>query len=108
MHIINLFFILIIFKRLFLKHNQNLTTRKEAPGGPRDELTAIHNISVCIKTLINNCESLTRNFTGPQSIDLRSSSIKNASKGAYSPMDVDEDSHSKYVLTKFKLIILIK
>ena len=41
-----------------------------------------------------------RNFTGPQrAIDLRSSSIKNASKGAYySPiLEVDEDSHSKYV-----------
>lgn len=45
---------------LYMKHNQSLTMRKEAPGGPRDELTAIHNISVCIKTLINNCEALTR------------------------------------------------
>ena len=45
---------------LYMKHNQSLTMRKEAPGGPRDELTAIHNISACIKTLISNCEALTR------------------------------------------------
>ncbi|XP_074595949.1 unc80, NALCN channel complex subunit [Brevipalpus obovatus] len=81
---------------LFMKHMQTLTMKKETPGGSKNELQMIHNISVCIKTLIRNCEALTRNFAGPQrAIDLRGSSIKNASRGAYSPpIEIDEDSHS--------------
>lgn len=43
---------------LYLRHIQSCTLKKSQT--PRDELTAIHNISVCIKTLINNCEGLTR------------------------------------------------
>ncbi|RWS14513.1 protein unc-80-like protein [Dinothrombium tinctorium] len=81
---------------LFMKHMQTLTLKKETPGGPRAELQMIHNLSVCMKTMISNSEALTRNFTGPQrAIDLRSSSIKNASKGACSPpYEIDDDSHS--------------
>lgn len=45
---------------LHLKHMQILTTKKETPGGPRTELQMIHNISVCMKTLIINAEALTR------------------------------------------------
>lgn len=44
----------------YLKHMQYLTTKKETPGGPRTELQMIHNISVCMKTLIYNCEALAR------------------------------------------------
>lgn len=82
---------------LHLKHMQTLTTRKETPGGPRQELAMIHSVSVCMRTLLYNAEALTRNFSGPQrAIDLRGSSIKNASKGAPSPpVDIDDDSHSK-------------
>lgn len=38
-----------------------------------------------------------RNYSGQQrAIDLRGSSIKNVSRGAYSPpYEVDDDSHSK-------------
>ena len=47
--------------------------------------------------LLFECLLNYRNFTGPQrAIDLRGSSIKNASKGAYSPPnEIDDDSHSK-------------
>jgi len=45
---------------LYMKHMQLMTMRKETPGGPRAELQTIHNISVCIKTLVSNCEALTR------------------------------------------------
>ena len=45
---------------LHLKHMQTLTTKKETPGGPRTELQMIHNVSVCMKTLIYNSEALTR------------------------------------------------
>jgi len=45
---------------LFMKQMQTLTMKKETPGGPRIELQIIHSISVCIKTLITNCEALTR------------------------------------------------
>lgn len=77
-----------------LKHIQSLTTKKETPGGPRTELQMIHNISVCMKTLIYNCEALTRTYTGPQRpIDIREASFKNASP----QFEIDEDSHSKYV-----------
>ncbi|KAH9417878.1 Protein unc-80, partial [Dermatophagoides pteronyssinus] len=76
-----------------LMHMQILTTKKETPGGPRAELSMIHNISVCIKTLIYNCEALTRNFTGPQrTLDIRETSVKNLSPH----IEIDEDSHSKY------------
>src|SRR5688572_8361922 len=44
---------------LFMKHMQTLTTKKETPGGPRTELQMIHNISVCMKTLVINSEALT-------------------------------------------------
>lgn len=47
-----------------LRHMQTLTTRKETPGGAKTELQMIHNISVCMKTLIYNCEALTRYFYG--------------------------------------------
>ena len=83
---------------LYMKHMQGATVRKETPGGPRVELQTIHNISVCIRTLISNCEALTRNFTGPQrTIDLRGSSVKTATKqGVNSPqIEIDDDSHSK-------------
>ncbi|XP_077556955.1 unc80, NALCN channel complex subunit isoform X2 [Haemaphysalis longicornis] len=83
----------------YLQHLQSLTTKKETPGGPRAELQMIHNVSVCMKTLISNCEALTRNYTGPQkTIDLRGSSIKNASRGACSPpFEVEEDLPSRFV-----------
>ncbi|GIX99034.1 protein unc-80 [Caerostris extrusa] len=70
---------------LLLRHLQNLTTKKETPGGSRTELSMIHNISICMKTLISNCEALARNYTGPQrTTDLRGSSIKICLGGACS------------------------
>ncbi|XP_064455968.1 protein unc-80 homolog isoform X2 [Ornithodoros turicata] len=83
----------------YLNHLQALTTKKETPGGPRTELQMIHNVSVSMKTLISNCEALTRNYTGPQkAIDLRGSSIKNATRGACSPpYEIEEDLPSRFV-----------
>ncbi|XP_055936881.1 protein unc-80 homolog isoform X2 [Argiope bruennichi] len=87
----------------YLRHLQNLTTKKETPGGSRSELSMIHNISICMKTLISNCEALARNYTGPQrTTDLRGSSIKNMSRGACSPpYEVDDDSHSKFMTDSY-------
>ncbi|XP_042902932.1 protein unc-80 homolog [Parasteatoda tepidariorum] len=87
----------------YLRHLQNLTTKKETPGGSRSELSMIHNISICMKTLISNCEALARNYTGPQrTTDLRGSSIKNMSRGAYSPpYEVDDDSQSKFMTDSY-------
>ncbi|XP_022249198.1 protein unc-80 homolog isoform X2 [Limulus polyphemus] len=86
----------------YLNHLQSQTLKKETPGGARTEIQAIHSISVCMKTLITNCEVLARNYTGPhRAIDLRGSSIKNASKGACSPpFEVDEDSHSNFYISR--------
>ncbi|GIY67759.1 hypothetical protein CDAR_36052 [Caerostris darwini] len=79
----------------YLRHLQNLTTKKETPGGSRTELSMIHNISICMKTLISNCEALARNYTGPQrTTDLRGSSIKNMSREhARLPMKFMTDSY---------------
>ncbi|XP_054724860.1 protein unc-80 homolog [Uloborus diversus] len=87
----------------YLRHLQNLTTKKETPGGSRSELSMIHNISICMKTLISNCEALARNYSGPQrTIDLRGSSIKNMSRGACSPpYEIDDDSHSKFMTDSY-------
>ncbi|KAG8197196.1 hypothetical protein JTE90_011351 [Oedothorax gibbosus] len=87
----------------YLRHLQNLTMKKETPGGSRSELSMIHNIAICMKTLISNCEALARNYTGPQrTAELRGSSIKNMSRGACSPpYEIDDDSHSKFMTDSY-------
>ena len=83
---------------LYMKHLQATTLKKETPGGPRAELQMIHNLSHCIRTLISNCEPLARNFSGPQrAIDLRGSSMKNTKGQMSPPIEIDDDSHSKYI-----------
>ena len=79
---------------LYLRHIQGMTVRKETPGGPRAELATIHSLSVAIRTLVANCEPLTRNFSGPQrAIDLRGSSVRHVTSP---PVEIDEDSHSRF------------
>lgn len=80
-----------------LRHQQVLTTKKETPGGPRAELAMIHNISVCMKTLIYNCEALSRNYTGPQKPiqDVRDNSFRTGAAISPNFIEIDEDSHSK-------------
>lgn len=101
---------------LYMKHLQACTSKKAGQSmgkqAHKDELQKIQSISICIRTLIVNCEGLTRNFNGPlPSIDFRSSSIrrtnlsrqknlasshKNQSNSAGSPVDIynDEPSYS--------------
>ena len=82
----------------YLEHLQSLTTKKET-GGSRSELQMIHNISLCMRTLIMNAEPLTRPYSGPQrTIDLRGSSMKNATRGACSPQfEIEEDLPSRFM-----------
>ncbi|XP_065337258.1 protein unc-80 homolog isoform X7 [Cloeon dipterum] len=66
----------------------------------KSEKDILLQLSVAIKTLVNNCEALSKNYTGPQkaSPDHKGSSQRNFRSGPYSPgFEFDEDSHSKYV-----------
>ncbi|KAI5699063.1 hypothetical protein M8J75_015861 [Diaphorina citri] len=68
----------------------------------KTEREIIVQLAVAIKTLVNNCEALAKNYSGPtlrQSPEHKGSSQRNYSRGGpYSPgFDFDEDSHSKYV-----------
>uniref|UniRef100_T1IVG6 Uncharacterized protein n=1 Tax=Strigamia maritima TaxID=126957 RepID=T1IVG6_STRMM len=83
----------------YLKHLQ-LQTNKDGPGSSRQELQTIHQISVCIKTLINNCEALTKNYSGPQTTmtNLRGSSIKNPSRPTFTAtFEFDDENQTRFV-----------
>ncbi|XP_071444564.1 protein unc-80 homolog isoform X1 [Hetaerina americana] len=80
----------------YLQRIQSPQYKKEV----KTEKEIIHQLAVTVKTLVNNCEALAKNYTGPQkaSPDHKGSSQRNYSRGPYSPgFDFDEDSHSKYV-----------
>lgn len=99
---------------LYMKHLQASTSKKAGQSmgkqAHKDELQKIQSISICIRTLIVNCEGLTRNFSGPlPSIDFRSSSIrrtvpsgtkstsgqqKGPNNSSGSPIDPYNDEHS--------------
>ncbi|KAG9510770.1 Protein unc-80-like protein, partial [Fragariocoptes setiger] len=69
--------------------------------GHKDELQKIQQISVCIRTLIVNCEGLTRNFSGPQKTlgDFRPGSSIRRTPGTkrvnlnHSPPNDTDDDH---------------
>ncbi|XP_050693714.1 protein unc-80 homolog isoform X3 [Eriocheir sinensis] len=68
----------------------------------RQEKETIHHIAVAMKTLITNSEPLAKNYTGPQKSagEGKGSSRVTYSKAskAYNPaIEVDDDSHSKYM-----------
>ncbi|XP_059490383.1 protein unc-80 homolog isoform X4 [Neocloeon triangulifer] len=66
----------------------------------KSEKDILLQLSVAINTLVNNCEGLSKNYTGPQksSPDHKGSSQRNFRSGPYSPgFEFDEDSHSKYI-----------
>ncbi|XP_042207937.1 protein unc-80 homolog isoform X3 [Homarus americanus] len=68
----------------------------------RQEKETIHHIAVAMKTLVSNCEPLAKNYTGPQKSagEGKGSSRATYSKTskAYNPaIEVDDDSHSKYM-----------
>lgn len=59
-----MFIILEAMLPIFLRHLQGSNSRRETSGVARIEHTTIHSISGCMRTLINNCELLTRYATG--------------------------------------------
>ncbi|XP_069159541.1 protein unc-80 homolog isoform X1 [Procambarus clarkii] len=68
----------------------------------RQEKETIHHVAVAMKTLVTNCEPLAKNYTGPQKSagEGKGSSRVTYSKTskAYNPaIEVDDDSHSKYM-----------
>ncbi|KAG1666378.1 Protein unc-80 [Nymphon striatum] len=80
----------------YLKHMRIDADRIDSSSSIRTELQMFQSLSACMKALINNCEALARNYTGPQrTVDVRGSSTK-TNRGLYSPaVDIDDDSHSK-------------
>jgi len=97
---------------LYMKYLQANSSKRAGQStgkqAHKDELQKIQSISICIRTLIINCEGLTRNFSGPlPAFDFRSSSIRRtnpsgsrasaaASKptATTNPMDLYNDEHS--------------
>ncbi|KAF4517233.1 hypothetical protein B566_EDAN005287 [Ephemera danica] len=80
----------------YLQHIQQPWYRQNG----KCERDIIAQLAVAIKTLVNNCEALSKNYTGPQkaSPDHKGSSQRNYRSGPYSPgFEFDEDSHSKYM-----------
>merc|ERR1719346_663015 len=59
----------------------------------------IHQLNVTMKALVNNCDELTKNYTGPTSGSGDERRSRNyGSRGQYSPViEIDEDSHSKFI-----------
>ncbi|XP_021940294.1 protein unc-80 homolog isoform X4 [Zootermopsis nevadensis] len=80
----------------YVQHIQLPIYKKEG----KTEKEIIHQLAVAIRTLINNCEALAKNYNGPQraSPEHKGSSQRNYSRGPYSPaFEFEEDSHSRYV-----------
>ncbi|XP_066978451.1 protein unc-80 homolog isoform X1 [Macrobrachium rosenbergii] len=82
---------------LVLRHLQSTAGRDL-----RQEKETIHHVAVAMKTLVSNSEPLAKNYTGPQksSGEGKGSSRVTYSKAskAYNPaIEVDDDSHSKYM-----------
>ncbi|GLV31802.1 uncoordinated 80 [Carabus blaptoides fortunei] len=80
----------------YLQHIQLPTYNKEG----KTEKEIIHQLAVAIKTLVNNCEALTKSYNGPyrSSPEHKGSSQRNYSRGPYSPgFDFEDESHSKYM-----------
>merc|ERR1719491_1056656 len=59
----------------------------------------IHQLNVTMKALVNNCDELTKNYTGPTNQGINEGRSRNyGSRGQYSPViEIDEDSHSKFI-----------
>ncbi|XP_056632405.1 protein unc-80 homolog isoform X2 [Diorhabda sublineata] len=80
----------------YVKQIQLPTYNKEG----KKEKDIINQLAVAIKTLVNNCESLTKSYNGPyrSSPEHKGSSQRNYSRGPYSPgFDFEDDSHSKFM-----------
>ncbi|XP_069694357.1 protein unc-80 homolog isoform X2 [Periplaneta americana] len=80
----------------YMQHIQLPSYKKEG----KTEKEIIHQLAVAVKTLVNNCEALAKNYNGPQraSPEHKGSSQRNYSRGPYSPgFEFEDDSHSKYM-----------
>ncbi|XP_050510714.1 protein unc-80 homolog isoform X5 [Diabrotica virgifera virgifera] len=80
----------------YVRQIQYPTYNKEG----KKEKDIINQLAVAIKTLVNNCESLTKSYNGPHrsSPEHKGSSQRNYSRGPYSPgFDFEDDSHSKFM-----------
>nr|CAD7425389.1 unnamed protein product [Timema monikensis] len=80
----------------YIQHIQLPSYKKNG----KTEKEIIHQVAVAVKTLVNNCEALAKNYNGPQraSPEHKGSSQRNYSRGPYSPgFEFDDDSHSKYM-----------
>ncbi|KAK4883609.1 hypothetical protein RN001_006928 [Aquatica leii] len=80
----------------YVQHIQLPTYNKEN----KTEKEILHQLSVAIRTLVNNCEALTKSYNGPyrSSPEHKGSSQRNYSRGPYSPgFDFEEESHSKFM-----------
>ncbi|CAH1139308.1 unnamed protein product [Phyllotreta striolata] len=84
----------------YVRQIQHPTYNKEG----KKEKDIINLLAISIRTLVNNCESLTKHFSrsynGPyrSSPEHKGSSQRNYSRGPYSPgFDFEDDSHSKFM-----------
>ncbi|RZC42316.1 unc-80 -like protein, partial [Asbolus verrucosus] len=80
----------------YVQHIQLPSYNKEG----KTEKEIINQLAVSIKTLVNNCESLTKSYNGPyrSSPEHKGSSQRNYSRGPYSPgFDFEDESHSKFM-----------
>ncbi|XP_025829365.1 protein unc-80 homolog [Agrilus planipennis] len=80
----------------YMEHIQLPTYDK----GGKTEREIILQLACAIRTLVNNCEALTKSYNGPyrSSPEHKSSSQKNYSRGPYSPgFDFEDESHSKFM-----------
>ncbi|KAF5273419.1 hypothetical protein FQA39_LY07436 [Lamprigera yunnana] len=80
----------------YVQHIQLPSYNKEG----KSEKEILHQLSVAIRTLVNNCEALTKSYNGPyrSSPEHKGSSQRNYSRGPYSPgFDFEDESHSKFM-----------
>ncbi|RZF41260.1 hypothetical protein LSTR_LSTR010488, partial [Laodelphax striatellus] len=83
----------------YLQQIQLPSYRKQLQEG-RSERDIIAQLAVAIKTLVNNCEALSKNYNGPQksSPEHKGSSQRNYSREPFSPgLDLEDESHSKFL-----------
>ncbi|XP_039288610.1 protein unc-80 homolog isoform X7 [Nilaparvata lugens] len=83
----------------YLQQIQLPSYRKQLQEG-RSERDIIAQLAVAIKTLVNNCEALSKNYNGPQkaSPEHKGSSQRNYNREPFSPgLDFEDESHSKFL-----------
>ncbi|XP_045467085.1 protein unc-80 homolog isoform X2 [Harmonia axyridis] len=80
----------------YVQHIQLPSYNKEG----KTEKEIINQLAVAIKTLVNNCEALTKSYNGPHrsSPEHKGSSQRNYSRGPYtSGFDFEDESHTKFM-----------